>query len=410
LRHRVVITGWGCISPLGHTAEETWGAMREGRPGIGPITTIPTDILNVRNAAEVKAYDWIKHFGPKHGPLLDRFAQFAVIAARQAAAQTGLVGADGRLPEALAVETAAIIGTGVGGLNTLDDSFNRLYGDRVPRLHPLTIPRLMVNAAASHVSMALGVMGPSYAVASACASANHAIGEAFWKVRDGHVRVAVTGGADACITVGTLKGWEALRVMAAETCRPFSAGRKGMVLGEGAAIFVLERLEDARARGATILAELLGCGMSADAGDLVLPSEAGAVRAIAGALRDAALDAAAIDHINAHGTGTMANDATETRAIRAVLGDHANRIAVSGTKSMHGHALGAAGAIELVAVLGALRDGVVPPTANYLERDPECDLDYVPNEAREMPVRVALSNSFAFGGLNAVLALRRFEG
>jgi nodulation protein E len=364
----------------------------------------------VRVAAEVKDYDWTRYFDARQGPLLDRFAQFAVIAAREALKQSGLAADGGRLAEPLALQTAAIIGTGVGGLNTLDDAFNRLYGDRAPRLHPLTIPRLMVNAAASHVSMALGVMGPSYAIASACASSNHAMAEAFWKVREGRVRLAVTGGADACVTVGTMKGWEALRVMAPDTCRPFSAGRKGMVLGEGAGIFVFEPLEDARARGAEILAEVVGAGMSADAGDLVFPSESGGVRAIDAALKDGGLGPQDIDYINAHGTGTAANDVTETRAIHAVFGAHARRLAISSTKSVHGHALGGAGAIELIAVLGALREGVLPPTANYLASDPECDLDYVPNAARAMPVRAALSNSFAFGGLNAVLALKRFQG
>ncbi|MBX6321112.1 MAG: beta-ketoacyl-[acyl-carrier-protein] synthase family protein, partial [Rhodospirillaceae bacterium] len=255
MSHRVVVTGCGCISPLGPTASESWAAMREGRCGIGPITTIPTDILNVRVAAEVRDFDWTRHFESKRGALLDRFTQFALIAAREAFGQAGLLQADGRLPEALGLDTAAIVGSGVGGLHTLDDSFRRLYGEGVPRVHPFTIPRLMVNAAASQVSMEFGIMGPSYAVASACASANHAIGEAFRMVREGRARVAVTGGSEACITVGTLKGWEALRVMAVDTCRPFSAGRKGMVLGEGAAVFVLERLEDARARGAPILAE-----------------------------------------------------------------------------------------------------------------------------------------------------------
>jgi nodulation protein E len=410
MAHRVVITGWGCLSAQGSTADECWTAMREGRSAVGPITTVPTDILNLRVAAEIKDFDWTRHFDNRRGPLLDRFAQFAVVAARQALAQSGLLDPGGRLPEALGLETAAVIGTGVGGLHTLDDAFRRLYADKAVRLHPLAIPRLMVNAGASHVSMEAGAMGPSYAVASACASANHAMADAFWMVRSGRARLAITGGSEACITVGTLKGWEAMRVMSGDTCRPFSIERKGMVLGEGAGIFVFERLADARARGAEILAEVIGGGMSADAGDLVLPSEAGASRAITGALSDAGLSPDAVDYINAHGTGTAANDVTETRAIHRVFGAHARRLVVSSTKSMHGHALGAAGAIELIAVIGALRHGVVPPTANYLGPDPACDLDYVPNEARAIPVQVALSNSFAFGGLNAVLALRRFEG
>ena len=267
----------------------------------------------------------------------------------------------------------------------------------------------MANAAASHVSMEFGITGPAFAVSSACASANHAIGLAFDMVRRGQMRAAIAGGSEACITVGSLKGWEALRVLATDTCRPFCRDRRGMVLGEGAGIFVLETLETARARGAPILAELAGFGMSADAADLVLPSETGAARAIAGALKDAGLAPERIDYVNAHGTGTAANDVAETRALRRVFGDHAGRLAVSSTKAVHGHALGAAGAIELVAAVRAITDGVVPPTANFTAPDPDCDLDYVPNEARERTVGAALSNSFAFGGLNAVLALRSVE-
>ena len=402
--NRVVITGMGCISALGHGAEACWQAMRDGRSGIGPIATIPTELLNVRVAAEVKGYDPLAHFEEKRLVLLDRFTQFALIAAREAVAQSGLPRAGG-----LGEDSAAIVGTGVGGQTTVDDSFRRLYGEGVARVHPFTVPRLMANAAASHVSMEFGITGPAFAVSSACASANHAIGLAFHMVRAGQVRVAVAGGSEACITVGTIKGWEALRVLATDTCRPFCRDRRGMVLGEGAGIFVLETLEAARARGAPILAELAGFGMSADAADLVLPSETGAARAIAGALKDAGLAPERIDYVNAHGTGTAANDVTETRALRRVFGDHAGRLAVSSTKAVHGHALGAAGAIELVAAVRAITDGVVPPTANFTAPDPDCDLDYVPNEARERTVGAALSNSFAFGGLNAVLALRRVE-
>ncbi|WP_119462464.1 beta-ketoacyl-[acyl-carrier-protein] synthase family protein [Rhodospirillaceae bacterium SYSU D60014] len=403
--YRVVITGYGCISALGHRAEDCWQAMRDGRSGIAPITTIPTDLLSVRVAAEVKDYVPTRHFEEKRLAYLDRVVQFALIAAGEALAGSGLPLAESGLAE----ETAVIVGTGVGGQNTQDDSYRRLYGEGIARLHPFTIPKLMVNAAASHISMTFGISGPAFSVASACASANHAIGQAFWMVRHGQARAAVTGGSEACITVGTMKGWEAMRVMAMDTCRPFCRERRGMILGEGAGILVLERLEDARARGAPILAELAGFGMSADAGDLVQPSAAGAARAIVGALKDAELPTDRIDYVNAHGTGTVANDATETQALLRVFGDHAGRLAVSSTKSMHGHALGAAGALELLAAIRAITDGVVPPTANFMTPDPDCSLDYVPNEARERVVGAALSNSFAFGGLNAVLALRRFD-
>jgi nodulation protein E len=400
---RVVVTGMGAISALGHDARSTWQAMREGRSGIGPIVNVATDLTLVKIAAEVRGYDATRHFDAKRLQFLDRVTQFALLAAREAIAQSGLEFRASGLGE----RTACIIGTGIGGETTHDEQARRFYGDRNPRVHPLTIVRLMANAPACQITIEHGLTGPAFAVVSACASANHAMAQAFDLVRSGRVDVAITGGAEACLTVPTIKAWEAVRITADDTCRPFCKQRRGMVLGEGAGIFVLEEYEHARRRGAPMLAEFAGAGLSADAGDIVLPSETGAARALAAALRDAGLDAEAIDYINAHGTGTPANDPTETRAIRRVFGAHADRLAVSSTKSMHGHALGAAGAIELVAVLGALGEGVIPPTVNFLDPDPECDLDYVPNAAQERLVRAALSNSFAFGGLNAVVALRR---
>jgi nodulation protein E len=400
---RVAITGMGAISALGLDAASTWSAMREGRSAIGPIVNISTELLVVRIAAEVRGFDPLAHFDAKRLVLLDRVSQFALVAAREAVAQSGLEFRASGLGE----RTACIIGTGIGGENSHNEQSSRFYGDRNPRVHPLAIVRVMANAPACHVGMEFGLTGPSFAVVSACASANHALAQAFDMVRSGKVDFAVAGGSEACVTVPTVKAWEAMRVTADDTCRPFCKQRRGMVLGEGAAVFVLEEYDRARARGATILAEFAGAGMSADAGDIVLPSEAGAAKSIAAALADAALAVDDIDYINAHGTGTPANDPTESRAIRRVFGSHADRLAVSSTKSMHGHALGAAGAIELVAAIGALREGVVPPTANFLDRDPDCDLDFVPNVARDMPVRAVLSNSFAFGGLNAVVALKR---
>ena len=402
---RVAITGMGSISSLGHDAGEQWRAMCEGRSGIAPIANISTDLLNVKIAAEVHGYDPLKHFDSKRLILLDRVSQFALIAAREAVAQSGLKFTESDIGE----RTACIVGTGIGGENTHNEQSQRFYGDKNPRVHPLTIVRLMANAPACQITMEYKLTGPSFAVVSACASANHAMAQAFDMVRSGKVDFAVTGGTEACITVPTVKAWEAVRVTADDTCRPFCKQRRGMVLGEGAGIFVLEEYEHARKRGATILAEFAGSGMSADAGDIVLPSETGAARALASALRDARLDAGDIGYINAHGTGTPANDPTESKAIRRVFGDYANGIAVSSTKSMHGHALGAAGAIELVAAIGALRENVIPPTANFIDPDPACDLDYVPNVAREKKVRAVLSNSFAFGGLNAVIALKRFD-
>ncbi|MEP6484325.1 MAG: beta-ketoacyl-[acyl-carrier-protein] synthase family protein [Rudaea sp.] len=401
---RVVITGMGSISALGHDSTAQWNAMREGRPGIGPIANVPTDVLNVKVAAEVRGLDPSKHFDSKRLMLLDRVSQFALIAAREAVAQSGLSFREDGLGE----RTACIVGTGIGGENTHNEQSRRFYADNNPRVHPLTIVRVMANAAACQVTMEFGLTGPSFAVVSACASANHAMAQAFDMVKSGKVDFAVTGGTEACITVPTIKAWEAVRVTADDTCRPFCKQRRGMVLGEGAGIFVLEEYEHARKRGATILAEFAGSGMSADAGDIVLPSENGAAKALTAALSDAQLNASDIGYINAHGTGTPANDPTESRAIRRVFGAHADTLMVSSTKSMHGHALGAAGAIELVAAIGTLREGIIPPTINFLDPDPECDLDYVPNVARERRVDAVLSNSFAFGGLNAVIALKRF--
>ncbi|MGB6537339.1 MAG: beta-ketoacyl-[acyl-carrier-protein] synthase family protein, partial [Xanthobacteraceae bacterium] len=302
-----------------------------------------------------------------------------------------------------------IVGTGVGGQSTHDDSFRRVYADKKTRVFPLTIPKLMVNAPASQVSMACGLRGPAFAVASACASATHAIGMAYHMVRSGQVDCAVTGGAEACITFGTMRGWEAMRVMAPDVCRPFSQGRMGLILGEGAAMMVLEPLRRAVARGAEVLGEIVGFGMSADAADLTAPDRDGMVRAMRGALADAQLAPSDIQYVNAHGTGTAANDETETKALHETFGPHAEKLAVSSTKSMVGHALGAAGALELLATVLAVREGIVPPTIGFQERDPACDLDYVPNHARALAIEAAVSNSFAFGGLNAVLVVRRFS-
>jgi nodulation protein E len=399
--NRVVITGLGVVSPLGNNAAEVSASLRACRSAIGPITNIPTEGLIIKIGAEVHGFDPAALFSDKQLPLLDRCAQMALVASRQAVTQSGV-----QLRE-LGARAATIIGSGVGGMATLDDNFHRIYAEGGKRTHPFTIPKMMISAAMSHITIEHGITGPSFTVATACASANHATGIAFHMVRSGTVDAAVTGGAESVFTFGTIKGWEALRVMAPDTCRPFSRGRNGMVLGEGAAMFVLENRDRALARGATILGEIIGFGMSSDAADIVLPSAVGAASAMQACLDDAGLKPEDVTYINAHGTGTAANDATETKAIHAVFGDHAKKLAVSSTKSMHGHSLGAAGAIELAATLIAMRDGFIPPTANYKEPDPECDLDYVPNAARQAQIDVALSNSFAFGGHNAVLAVRR---
>ncbi len=399
---RVAITGMGAICALGRNVGDFGRALAEGRPGFGTIESADNSQLRFQNGAEVKGYSHTPYFEDRVADFIDRFAQFAVIAAREAVADSGVEWT----PE-LRESAAIITGSCVGGQSTEDIGFQDLYKMGRNRVHPLTIPKTMANAGASHISMEFGIMSPSFTLSTACSSAAHAIGQAFWMVRSGAADLAITGGSEAPFSVGILKAWEAMRVVSPDTCRPFSKDRHGMILGEGAAMLVIEPLEAARARGARIHAEIVGLGMSADAGHITQPSAAGATRAMRAALRDAGLAPESIGYINAHGTGTSANDPTETAAIRAAFGAHADRLAVSSTKSMHGHALGASAALECVATALALRDGVLPPTANYREPDPACDLDVVPNEARAAQVEYALSNSFAFGGLNAVLALRR---
>ena len=401
--NRVVVTGLGAITPLGHTVPLYWEKLKQSASGLGPITAPGHEELTQKIAGEVKDYDPFKYFEDRELSTLDRFSQFAMIAAREAVAQSGLV-----FDRPLSLRTATILGTGVGGQNTLDDAFRRLYLEKKQRLFPLSIPRMMANAPASQVSMQHGLRGPAFVVVSACASATHAMGLAFQMVRSGAVDCAVTGGTEACVSFGTLRGWEAMRVMAPDMCRPFSKDRKGLILGEGAAVFVFESLDRARARGAQIFGEIVGFGMTADAADLTAPDIDGMSRAMVGALDDAGLKPQDIQYVNAHGTGTAANDETETKALHQVFGEHARKLAVSSTKSMIGHALGAAGALEMVATLMAIREDIAPPTIGYLGPDPACDLDYVPNVARPMKIDAAISNSFAFGGLNAVLAAKKF--
>lgn len=396
---RVAITGVGVVSPVGNTIEEFWSALVEARSGIRPITGIDTSRLNTAQAAQVQDFDPADHFAARKMSLLDRFSQFAVVAARAAVAHSGIA-----IDEELALRTATIIGTGAGGMHTLDDSFRRVYGEDARKIHPFSVPRGMDNAAASQVSIDIGTRGPAFAIVSACASGAHAIGLGFQMIRSGMAPLAIVGASEACLTVGTIIAWQSLRVLSDDLCRPFSRNRSGLVLGEGAAVLVLEDWDHAAARGARIIAEVRGFGMSADANDAIAPDRDGAERAMRAALLDAGADVADIDYVNAHGTGTRLNDATETQAIRGVFGPDADRLAVSSNKGVLGHGLGVAGAFEAIATALTLQSQVVPPTANYQEPDPDCDLDIVPNTARAMPVRAALSNSFAFGGLNAVLA------
>ncbi|HEV2691007.1 MAG TPA: beta-ketoacyl-[acyl-carrier-protein] synthase family protein [Bryobacteraceae bacterium] len=399
---RVVVTGLGVVSALGQNCGEFWKALSNGQPGIGPIEAIAPGLLRFPNGAEVRNWNPAAHFDEKEAGLLDRFAQFGAVAAREAVADAGIEWTTG-----LRENTAIVTGSCVGGQGTEDEGFVNLYRNNIPRVNPLTIPRTMENAAASRISLEMGIVGPTYTVSTACSSANHAIGQAFWMVRTGAVQMALTGGSEAVFSLGFLKAWEAMRVVSPDTCRPFSKDRRGLILGEGGAMLVLEPLESAKARGAKVYGEIVGFGMSSDAFHITQPSPDGAARAIRAALADGGLQPEDIGYINAHGTATLANDVTETAAIRKVFGAHADRLAVSSTKSMHGHTLGAAGAIEGVATLLSLYHGLLPPTANYSEPDPACDLDVIPNGARQAQVEYALSNSFAFGGLNAVLAFRR---
>jgi nodulation protein E len=395
---RVLVTGIGIVSPFGRGREAALDALRAGRSGVRRLTSINTETLNSKIGGEVPAE---AHEGAHRGA--DRFTRFALIAADEAAEQAHYAGFD---PE----RVGALIGTGLGGCETLDAGYKRVYGEGQPRVQPLTIAWSMYNAASSAVATRFGAKGVSYAVVSACSSSAHAIGLAMQAIRSGQADAMFAGGADAPLTYGIIRAWESMRVLAIDNehpqaaCRPFSADRKGLVLAEGAAVLVLESEESAQRRGATPLAEIIGFGATSDAGHLTDPSADGAARAMAMALRDARVGPREVGYINAHGTATKANDATETAAIKAVFGDAVPP--VSSTKSMHGHAMGASGAIEIACSILALRDGFLPPTINLTSPDPQCDLDYVPNEARATAAKVFFSNSFGFGGMNAVVAVK----
>jgi nodulation protein E len=395
--NRVFITGIGIVSPIGSDRAAVLDSLRSGRSGIGPIRSLDASTLTCRIAGE-------SDFAP--GGDGDRFTRLALAATEEAVEQAGLAG------DPISGVVATIFGSGMGGVATLDSGYRRLYGAGATRLHPLTIPNSMYNAAASAVAARLGATGPSWSVVSACAASTHAIGQAFHLVRSGSADAAVTGGSDAPIVEGAIRAWEGLRVLApaaadpSRSCRPFSADRAGLVLAEGAAAFVLESEQSMRLRNAEALAEIVGFGASNDAGHLTDPSAEGAVLAMSRALADARMTAEELDYINAHGTGTRANDATESAAIRRLLGDRAGSVPVSSTKSVHGHAMGATGAIELAASILALRAGFLPATMHWSGGDPACDLDYVPNEPRPSGARTFLSNSFGFGGMNGVLAVR----
>jgi nodulation protein E len=399
--NRVAVTGLGVICALGQTSAEFWDRLSRGESAIAPLPDPGDPPYRFRNGATCRDYVPLAHFDEKDLGFLDRFSQFAAVAAREAVKQSGLV-----FRGPLSDRTAVITGSSIGGQFSEEEGYRNLYLHKNPRVAPLTIPRTMSNSGASRISVEHGIQGPTYTVSTACSSANHALGQAFWMVRSGATTAAIAGGSEAVFAEGLLRAWEALRVVSPDSCRPFSKDRRGLILGEGGAMLVLESWEHARSRGASILGEICGFGMSSDAHHVTQPCVEGPSKAMKWALADAGVSLEAVGYINAHGTGSVLNDATETAAIRATFGAHADKLLVSSTKSMHGHTLGAAGAIEGAATILALRCQTVPPTANFTEPDPVCNLDVVPNQARAASVEYALSNSFAFGGLNAVVVFR----
>tara|TARA_B100000900_G_scaffold314287_1_gene273134 strand:- start:1126 stop:2334 length:1209 start_codon:yes stop_codon:yes gene_type:complete len=399
--NRVAITGSGTINSLGHSVKETFANMAAGLCGIGPLCFRDVDRLDIKIGGQVKDFDPTTVFNRQQLALYDRVTQFTLIAAKEAIKQSAII-----FSGELAAKSGVVLGTAGGGVSTWDDNYRAVYEEGKNRVHPFVVPKLMNNAAASHVSMEYNLKGPAFTVSTACASSNHAMAQAFQMVRSGLSDVMVTGGSESMLCFGGVKAWEGLRVMSKDACRPFSANRNGMVQGEGAAVFVFENFDQAKKRGAEILAEVIGYAMSSDASDIVMPSKQGAARAIKGALHDARINPEDVQYINAHGTGTAANDKTECAAVADVFERHADNLMLSSTKSMHGHLIGGTGAVELLACIMAVKDGIIAPTIGYEEADPECALDVVPNQAREKKVDIALSNAFAFGGLNAVLAVR----
>jgi nodulation protein E len=398
-RPRVLVTGIGAVTAAGVGVDALWSAARAGRSGIGEAKLSRSGPNRVKLAAQVPDFEPTQHIEASRLTFCDRFTQLAIVAADEALAQAGL-----SREEKLGSRTAVIIGTGVGGITTMEDL---LYGEYVlkEKMPVFSVPRIMGNAAVGHVSILYGCTGPSFAVTSACSSASQAIGLGADFIRRGVVDRAIVGGSESSITAMNIRAWELLRVLTPNACRPFSAKRNGMVLGEGAAILVLESEQLARARHAAPLAEVAGYGTSSDACDILRSDVVGAATAMEAAIADSGLSPAQIDYVNAHGTGTVANDTVETEALRRIFGNRLSILPVSSTKPIHGHTLGAAGAIELAITIMAMREGVAPPTINWLGPDPNAELDPVPNEAREVPIRAAMSNSFAFGGINSCLVV-----
>lgn len=409
---RVVITGMGVVSPFGETVDAYWDALVEGRSGIGPVTLFDTSQFSVRIGGECATFDPTQHLDRKIIKRLDRFIQLALVSSDEAVRDSGL-----DLSREDLGRMAVIHGSGIGGLNTLEEQHGRLVTKGPGKVSAFTIPRLMVNAAAGNISIAHGLKGPSFAVSSACASATNAMGEAFSYIRRDIADVVLTGGAEAALTPLALAAFASMKALSSRNddpehaCRPFDRGRDGFLLGEGAGTLIFEESEHAKGRGAPILGEVIGFGCTSDADHITQPvaDGAGAATAMRLALKDAGISPSDVDYINAHGTSTPIGDLAETRAIKQVFGDHANKLIISSTKSCAGHALGASGGMELIATIQAMKYSAVPPTMNLDEPDDGCDLDYCPNVARDRNIRIALSNSFGFGGHNACILVGRFE-
>jgi beta-ketoacyl-acyl-carrier-protein synthase II len=407
---RVAVTGIGIVSPVGNDRESFFANLMSGKSGIRRLETDFVDKLDAKLAAPVTGFDPLAYFPKSKANSLDRVTQFALVASQQAVDDSGL-----DLPSADRDRIGVCLGTGMGGAASIEEGYVRLYRDNASRLKPFTVLMAMNNAAGSQVALDFGLTGPDLTFCTACSSSAVAIGEAVRQIRHGYADVMLAGGAEALLTFGTIKAWEALRTLATEdadnpaaSCKPFSADRTGLVLGEGAAMLVLEDMESARARGARIYAEIIGYGCSNDSAHITQPSVEGQARAMRAAIREAGISPDQIDYINAHGTGTKLNDATETTAIKQVFGQAAYSTPVSSTKSMHGHLMGATSAVEFVACLMALEKQALPPTAHLAQPDPECDLDYVPNLGRaNVSVDTVMSNSFAFGGTSGVLIARK---
>lgn len=399
---RVVVTGLGVVTPIGSTVPEFWASLKAGKSGVTPLAGFPLDDLKILIAAQIKDFDpkqRLKHFKrDRIITLADRYSWFAAAAADEAIKMAGL-----QMPLTDPYRSACIIGSGAGGLTTFETAYRDLFIHNKRATHPLTLLRIIGSSAAAHVGIEFGVKGPTFATCSACSTATHAIGIARDYIRGGMADVAIAGASESVINYGTMKAWQALHVLSPEGCFPFAKKRNGTVLADGAGILVLESLEHAQARGATILAELCGYGMASDSQDMVKPTVEGPSVAMLNAIAEAGITPEQIDYLNAHGTATADNDINETKAIKNVFKEHAYKLAISSTKSMHGHPLGAGGGIEAVATIMAMRENWAPPTIGLDEPGDGCDLDYIPNVGREMELKYAMSNSLAFGGLNTSL-------